>query len=445
MLPGVLVAFSFYNFYKKSFIQSLGFRLGFIAFFFSLASVGLAILIEVILKKIFIHESLFVEAFFLSSLPEEISKFVFIILYFRINKIDHSLSEGIFYGILFGLFFGLVEGVFYAIDLPLWPMMVRSTTALPLHMLTSGILGSFILTYENSNPDNLPLIDLLKGFLIACFLHGMYNFSVFESLDYLYFLPPILVIGFALLEYEIMVSKNTLPREVMDIIGLNWDDYRSIFRFKQYLDWMDVDQEKFIQKEYSIIHKPKKYQIWISILCLAIGMSAGIYLIISPEMIAKSFVGIQFPEYLSIFVFYPVFISFVVGFSGTLNAEYFRSRLLRVPIFVSLNMKNQHHEEMTVVFYLTRKGFYVPLMQPNLFRSEVDLEFWIAGVLIGGVKGRVYWMDEAREENGASGALIKFSKIPWKLILFWNYALFRQRLKNIFHLPKIRIPRVLKP
>lgn len=447
MLPGILVAFSFYTFYKKIFINSLDTRPTLIAFFYSLSSVGLAIFLEISFYEItpdsFI-ESSFIQAFLLSSLPEEFSKCTFLFIFFRTNRIEHSLAEGIFYGILFGLFFGLIESGFYALNLELWPMMVRSLTALPLHMISGGILGSFILTYENSNPRNLPIIDLLIGFLFTYIIHACYNFSVFESLDYLYLLPVILVIGFSILEYKIMVSKNTLPREVMEILGLKWDDYKSIFRFKQYLDWMDIDQEKFDFRIVSILKKPAYWKLFISLIFLVLGTFSSYYFYTSPEMILKTFEGIQFPEYMSIFVFYPIFLSFILSFSGTLNAEYFRTRVLRIPMFVSLDIRSKEHQEMTVVFYLSRKGFYIPLLNPEKFKTNVLMEFWISGKSIADVPGKIYWIDQSVGEDGNSGALIKFNGIPLKLIFYWNYALFRQRLKNAIQMPKIKIARVLK-
>jgi hypothetical protein len=99
---------------------------------------------------------------------------------------------------------------------------------------------------------------------------------------------------------------------------------------------------------------------------------------------------------------------------------------------------------MTVVFYLSRKGFYVPLLNPEKFQSEVIMEFWISGTSIANIPGEIYWIDQSVGGDGNSGALVKFTKIPWKLIVFWNFAFFRQRLKNAFQMPKLNIERVLK-
>jgi protease PrsW len=291
-------------------------------------------------------------------------------------------------------------------------------------------LGAFVLIYENSNKENFPVLELLRGFLICYFIHGFYNFGVFHSGNMLYILPIVLVSGFIILEYEIMISRNTLPKEVMDIIGIKWDDYKIVHRFKQYLDWMDVDQEKFTFREVSILQKPTTLVIVSSSLFLILGISTLSYLIISPEMITKTFQGIQFPEYMSIFVFYPFFISIVLGFSGTLNPEYFRNKIIRVPVFISLHIRSKDYEETTVVFYISRKGFYIPILNPSLIGDEVTMEFWIAGRVIQNVKGKVFWRDMGEEGNGG-GVLVRFSEIPYKLIFFWKYVLYRQRIKNI--------------
>jgi RsiW-degrading membrane proteinase PrsW (M82 family) len=431
MLPGFLVAFSFYGFYRRLFPVPPGLHLSLVAFFYSLAAVGLAIFLEIFLENFFPTESDFTQAFLLSALPEEIAKFVFIYFYFRASKITHDLAEGIFYGILFGLSFGLLENLLYSLKLGFWPMMVRSTTALPLHMITSGILGAFILSYFNENPRNNPEWKLAKGLVYTYLIHGIYNYSVFDSGHILYFMPMVLICGFILLEYEIMVSQNTLPAEVMDLIHLHWDDYRTIFRFKQYLTWMDVDQEKFTLKQFSIIRKPEPIYIYTSLLFLSIGLLSFSFFLIFPEKIPRYFLGISFPEYFSIFIYYPFFISLVLSGAGTLNPDYFRSRILRIPLFVSLAIKSPNYSEMTVAFSISRTGFYVELLNPTRFPKFVNLEFWIAGRTIPNVTGELYWID-SKEESENSGALIKFVGFPFRLFIYWKYAVIRQRIKNIF-------------
>lgn len=433
MLPGFLVALSFYAFYRRLFAESPGIRLLVVAFFFSLSAVGLAILIELPLKSFWDGAiPLSVEAFLLSSLPEELSKFLFIYLYFRLNHIDHSLSEGIFYGILFGLFFGTVENFFYATTLDFWPMIVRSITALPLHMITGGILGAFVLTYKNSNPTNTPALELVWGFLISYILHGFYNYGVFGSHQQLYLLPPVLFLGFGFLEYEIMISRNTLPREVMEVLGLHWDDYEEIHRFRQHQEWLDVDQEKFHQKQVHLFRSPALPTLLASMVFLTLGGGCLLFLVLQPEMITKTFPGIQFPEYLSIFVFYPFIAAVVTGTSGTLNADYFRLRILRIPMFVSVTIQSAdgRAEETSVVFHISRKGFFAPVSDGKKFLDSVRLEFWIAGKTVSNISGVITWRS-SEDQEGNGGTLIKFVDIPWQMILYWNYAVFRQRLKNL--------------
>ncbi len=436
LLPGFLVAFSFYSFYSTLFPERPGLRLPAIAFFFSASAAGSSILQEEVLNLFLDEKRVWVQAFLLSSLPEEFSKFLFLYLYFRLEKIERSLSEGIFYGIIFGLFFGLIENAFYSMSLGIWPMLVRSTTALPLHMLTSGILGGFILNYLNSNPRSMPYIELVQGFLVCFVLHGAYNFCVFSSGRFLYGIPPVLLLGFVLLEYGVMKSQNTLPRDVLSMIGLKWDDYEIVRRFRQHLNWMDVDQERFQKRDISIIKIPRISVLFTSTILFLVGFGFYAFLLLTPEKIISTFKGIQFPEYISIFVFYPIFTGFSLSFSGSLNPEYFRYMILRIPIFISVHIRAPDYEETSVVFFLSRKGFYVPLLNPSKFNGKISVDFWIAGKTIGNIYCEVYWKDMP-DEDREGGALVQFLEIPWKLIFWWKFILYKQRLKNLIPKPSI--------
>lgn len=431
LLPGVLVAVSFFLLYRNLFLEKLTFHFIGAAFFFALASVGLSIIFEVIIQKVIqVNNQEWFKALFLSAIPEESSKFLFLYFYFKKEKIEHSLPEGIFYGILFGIFFGLIENFFYSLELDLWPMLVRSTTALPLHMLTGGILGSFILIYQNSNPRNFPVIELIFGFLLSISLHGFYNYNVFVSNNNLYYIPIVLFTGFFILEYLVMKSQNTLPAYVLELIGLKWDDYDMIHRFEQYLNWLDKDQEKYHTKNLPIIKFPKKRNLIFSFILLLIGFAFGFYFFSQPDSISITFPGIQYSEYISVFVFYPLFAGFLISFTGSLNAEYFQFKVLRIPIFVSVLLKSGDHEETSVVFFISRRGFYVPLVSPDKFQDELELEFWIGGKTIRGIKGHIHWKTNPRNDK-EGGALIQFTNIPWSLVFYWNWALLKQRFKNL--------------
>src|SRR4030042_234563 len=95
------------------------------------------------------------------------------------NKIN-QLADGLKYGLVSGLGFATIENILYFLNTgsnlgqAFWSTLAaRTILATPAHALYSGILGVYIAKgYTGKNK----IWQLLKGFIIAVFIHGLYDF-----------------------------------------------------------------------------------------------------------------------------------------------------------------------------------------------------------------------------------------------------------------------------
>jgi protease PrsW len=145
-----------------------------------------------------IWQNLF-HAFIIAALVEELIKFLFIKLIFYINK-PESQKKAIVLAISVGLGFALLENVMYSFDSS-FIVVVRGLSALPLHLITSGIMG-YYLYYSSEEKKGAHI----RGFSEAFIIHGIYDFLISLSSAVSFLAIPLLAAAFYRL---ITVFKNT--------------------------------------------------------------------------------------------------------------------------------------------------------------------------------------------------------------------------------------------
>ena len=113
----------------------------------------------------------FINAFIISSFIEETIKFGVITTLFSIRKMD-NLKDGITTAIAFGTGFACLENIMYSFDSSIL-IVFRVFSAIPLHIITAGIIGYFsaknILSKKYGN---------VRGAGEAFLIHGFYDFLI---------------------------------------------------------------------------------------------------------------------------------------------------------------------------------------------------------------------------------------------------------------------------
>ena len=144
-------------------------------------------------------------AFVVAAFIEELVKFLFIKLIFYIRKPDTHI-KGIITAVSVGLGFALLENIMYSFDSS-WIVAVRCLSAVPLHIISTGILGYYLFYSSEEYPS-----AHWKGFAEAFLLHGIYDFLISLASLYSLFAVPVLVFWFR--RFKVLVKKKDLNNQV---------------------------------------------------------------------------------------------------------------------------------------------------------------------------------------------------------------------------------------
>jgi RsiW-degrading membrane proteinase PrsW (M82 family) len=123
----------------------------------------------------------FIKAFIVAACVEEILKFFIVKKFaYRNTHFDEEV-DGIVYTIVASLGFACMENLIYVIDGGITIAFIRAFSAVPMHAVSSGIMGYYIgkAKFAGNKRDEKSL--LLKGLWYAILIHGVYDFLIFAS------------------------------------------------------------------------------------------------------------------------------------------------------------------------------------------------------------------------------------------------------------------------
>jgi len=199
ILPPVLIAYYVYQQDKyerepKSLIIK--------SFLFGCISVVPILTLETIFNES-LFSSLFVYMFCGVALVEEGMKYFFLKKYLFNNPEFNEPLDGIVYAIMVSLGFATIENIMYVIGAQSEATSVailRMFSAIPLHAACGVIMGYYV-GMAKFKKDNTTIL-LLKGVLIATFVHAIYNYFLFLGQGQ--------IISFVALFVAIYFSKKAL-------------------------------------------------------------------------------------------------------------------------------------------------------------------------------------------------------------------------------------------
>ncbi len=113
------------------------------------------------------------EAFFVAAIPEEFFKLVVLLLYCTRKQAFDEPMDGVVYGVVASLGFAALENILYVVDGGTSVAFSRAFTAVPFHAFLGAIMGYYV-GQAWKNPRRRTTL-IVRGFLIATFLHGIYD------------------------------------------------------------------------------------------------------------------------------------------------------------------------------------------------------------------------------------------------------------------------------
>ncbi|TGL18768.1 PrsW family intramembrane metalloprotease [Leptospira yanagawae] len=426
----------YYSFYRFHFYRFTEGFLQYTALAFSLFSAGFAIAIQALFLHFLPNVGVLWNSFFLSSFVEEFAKLLGIYLFFSKNQDEFTVTDGIFYGLVLGGGFGLVENILYFINTGLWSQVLRSITALPIHMMNGGLVGAFTMMFLFHKNPVFKWGNLITGFFVCVFIHGLYNLSLFQEIDLLVILPICILTLFFMLELTIAKSRILVPGQILKLMDMSMEEYEILSRHNRHEGWIQNVQKHISTSGIRLFQYPNLRHTILTIFFLIPGILSIYLLYESPEWISRKFPDLILQDYFALFVMYPIVLSLMFFFVGILNPYFFRDRMLAVPLFSSVDMHVGEKEENSAIFHITANMFYLPTSQNFPKNTEAIFDLWIGLTCFSGLPGKILWSRE--NEEGNCGVMCQLESIPFLFLLQWNFLRFKQNLKNLF-LRKVQV------
>jgi RsiW-degrading membrane proteinase PrsW (M82 family) len=147
----------------------------------------------------------FFRAFLVAGLCEEAVKMAVVRGFTARRKAFDEITDGIVYSITAGLGFAFYENIMYAMNSPnfIRLLLLRSLTSVPLHALSSGIMGYFIGKSYFTDGEFFG-----RGLFFAVLIHGLYNFILFSPMINNWLIFPLLAGIYPILFKFIALAKN---------------------------------------------------------------------------------------------------------------------------------------------------------------------------------------------------------------------------------------------
>lgn len=140
---------------------------------------------------------------------EELAKLIAVFVIAWKNKHFNEENDGIVYVGASALGFAMLENMFYVLSYGFTVGIMRAITAMPLHCFTGVLMGHYVGQAKFAPTGEERKKNILKGFFLAYFIHGLYDTLVFTQTPAALLILPI-VAGAAVFGFKFMKKGRAL-------------------------------------------------------------------------------------------------------------------------------------------------------------------------------------------------------------------------------------------
>lgn len=168
------------------------------AFLLGSLTVPVAALIEIALGR----STVFVEAFLIIALTEELCKFLVLMRFFYRRPQFNEPYDGIVYAGFISLGFATLENLFYVLDKGLAVAIVRMFLSVPAHAIFGVVMGYYVGAAKFSAKKRSALS--VMGLVSAVVLHGLYDYFLMAGM------PVLVLFSLALVAIGVVLSLKAI-------------------------------------------------------------------------------------------------------------------------------------------------------------------------------------------------------------------------------------------
>lgn len=267
----------------------------------------------------------FTQGFLLAALPEKFLGLLALVYMMIRDRSEMSVKNTIGYAILIGAGFSFVENIAYSWIYGSQIVYLRLFSSVSMHLTSMGIMGFFLgLGYIRERKS---WIFFLVAFFIPFLLHGIFDYSILSGGSWNYTIPlhillPVFFVEAAISRAQTLPQKGELEKD-----GIWFEEWALLDRQKGYEKWILASTDQ-IKSSASFFRLPPGALKNVLAICVLV-LPALVF--IEPELIPLK-VTISYSMYMALFVLLPASVGISILTIGSVNPEFFKGRLIRIPI-----------------------------------------------------------------------------------------------------------------
>ena len=156
--------------------------------------------------------SFFLETWADNILVEEGTKFLFLNIFSWKSIHFNCLYDGLIYSVFVSLGFAISENILYVYSYGLQTAFLRAFTAIPAHVCFGVVMGAYYSKARmlaNQGRESSARQNKILGLLLAVFLHGLYDYFLFDpAIDYFYLWLGLVVIIYIIIFATVRVASK---------------------------------------------------------------------------------------------------------------------------------------------------------------------------------------------------------------------------------------------
>ncbi len=367
-----------------------------------------------------------------AALIEKGGAFIFIAaLMFRLPPITMALNLTVS-AMLLGLGFATMENVIYALALPGPVIAMRLLSAVPLHVLTCGMIGYFLAMARFSGSMRNRCAYTGIALVVPLLFHGSYDTLLFLGGVPTVWIAPLLIVLIVWMEY-LLAKSQTLP--LLDGLikhGIGIEEWRMVQREPQYERWIRRSMGSRSRNDEPVFRVKAGRSRWAVIILLLVIAAAAMPL--RDDILAFMGYRLQEMEALMIFSLLPALYSLNLLAVGVVNPRYFQEGMLRIPIIIDVDAIARNRSIKTISYHVEARGFFMKTIEPVARGEYFTLVFSCGGFSSPMVPGRAVWVT-SEDGGGLSGIVVRITGSSGRFRLFLlRYGLYRLTRGIFFNL-----------
>ncbi len=383
-------------------------------------------------------KSVLAQGFLQIALVEKAGAFAVVFLLMRRSRARLTVSNAVACAMFLGMGFAAVENVVFAATASLSVLLVRFMSAVPLHVLSCGLIGYYLALRELSSSRSHRAAYFAVAVAVPVFFHGMYDSLILLGGSKTFLTAGLLFLLMALMELNLAKSQVLPLLEGLAEERLSLEDWQTIERQQQFERWIQLSMgARNVQAVPFFRYVLSRVKM---VVVAGIVAFAAWFLIKGGWLVSVLGVPLTGQESLVVFVLIPVLYAAQLVLVGVVNPDYFKYSVIRIPVIIdtvmSLDVDAAREDDVVdaVTYHITGLNAFVKTAAPLAPGTRVRCILYCSRFSSPALECEVAWDHHAGPEP-LNGTLVRFMARPAGFWVFLaRYYFFRVSQGIVFAL-----------